>query len=516
MLSLPIYMDHHATTPVDPRVVEAMVPFFTDTFGNPSSRHHAFGWAARDAVAAARRQVADLIGADPREIHFTSGATESDNLAVRGVATAEPRRPLHVVTMTTEHHAVLDPCRRLEREGVEVSRVEPRGDGTCDVADIERALRPETRLVSVMMANNEIGVLQPIAEIAALTRPRGILLHTDAAQAVGKVPVDVGGLGVDLLSLTAHKMCGPKGIGALYVRRCRPRLAIAPLFDGGGHEQGLRSGTLNVPGIVGLGAAAALCGDDLAPEARRVGALRNRLLDGLRARLDGVTINGSLAARLPHNLNVSFDGLEGRVAARRPRRRGGLVGRGMHVGESGAVARPARHRRPRSSGPRVAALRARPDDDGDGGRLRHREGEQPRAAAARALPRRRRALTARERSGSDRLGLLSDDRSDRRGGKTNSRRDGQRGAGRRGVFASASRRAAAPASATSSSGRRRARPGDEVFDAGHEMKIFVDPKSYRYLRGTVLDCDPNMLGQSLVFRNPNAKSACGCGLSFEI
>ena len=311
MPTLPIYLDHHATTPVDPRVVEAMLPFFADTFGNPSSRHHAFGWAARDAVSAARRQVADLIGADPREIHFTSGATESDNLAVRGVAAAEPRRPLHVVTMTTEHHAVLDPCRRLEREGVEVSYVEPRRDGICDVADIERALRPETRLVSVMAANNEIGVLQPIAEIAALTRPRGILLHTDAAQAVGKVPIDVGALGIDLLSLTAHKMCGPKGSGALYVRRCRPRLAIAPLFDGGGHEQGLRSGTLNVPGIVGLGAAAAIARDDLAPEGRRVAALRDHLLDGLRTRLDGVTVNGSLAARLPHNLNVSFDGLEG-------------------------------------------------------------------------------------------------------------------------------------------------------------------------------------------------------------
>ena len=311
MPSLPIYLDHHATTPVDRRVVEAMTPFFTEAFGNPSSRHHAFGWAARDAVAAARRQVADLIGADPREICFTSGATESDNLAVRGIVAADARRPLHVVTMTTEHHAVLDPCRRLEREGIDVSYVEPQPDGLCNVADIERALRPETRLVSIMAANNEIGVLQPIAEVAALTGPRGILLHTDAAQAVGKVPVDVGALGVDLLSLTAHKMCGPKGIGALYVRRRRPRLAIAPLFDGGGHEQGLRSGTLNVPGIVGLGATAAIAREELASESRRVGALRDRLLGGLRSRLDGVTVNGSLAARLPHNLNVSFEGLEG-------------------------------------------------------------------------------------------------------------------------------------------------------------------------------------------------------------
>ena len=311
MPDLPVYLDHHATTPVDPRVVEAMLPYFAERFGNASSRHHAFGWTARDAVAAARRQVAELIGADPREICFTSGATESDNLAVRGVVAADPRRPLHVVTMTTEHHAVLDPCRRLEREGVEVTRVPPEPDGLCDVADVERALRPHTRLVSVMAANNEIGVIQPVARIAELTRPRGIVLHTDAAQAVGKVPVDVEALGVDLLSLTAHKMCGPKGIGALYVRRRRPRLSIDPLVDGGGHEQGLRSGTLNVPGIVGFGAAAAICQADLEEEGARVGRLRDRLLAGLRERLNGVRVNGSLAARLPHNLNVSFDGIEG-------------------------------------------------------------------------------------------------------------------------------------------------------------------------------------------------------------
>lgn len=306
-----IYMDHHATTPVDPRVVDAMLPFFGEHFGNASSRHHAYGWAARDAVAAARRQVADLIGADPREIYFTSGATESDNLALRGVVAADPRRPLHVVTMTTEHHAVLDPCRRLEREGIEVTCVAPRPDGLCDVADLERALKPHTRLVSVMLANNEIGVLQPVARIAELTGPRGIVLHTDAAQAVGRVAVDVQALGVDLLSLTAHKMCGPKGIGALYVRRRRPRLAIEPLVDGGGHERGLRSGTLNVPGIVGFGAAAAICRTDLGEESARVGHLRDCLLAGLRERLNGVTVNGSMTARLPHNLNVSFGGIEG-------------------------------------------------------------------------------------------------------------------------------------------------------------------------------------------------------------
>ena len=311
MRTPPIYLDHHATTPVDPRVVETMLPFFSERFGNASSRHHPFGWEARDAVAAARKQVARLIGADPREIIFTSGATESDNLAVRGVVTADARGPVHVVTMTTEHHAILDPCRRLEREGVEVTCVPPRPDGLCDPALVAAAIRPDTRLVSVMAANNEIGVAQPITEIAELTKARGILLHTDAAQAVGKIPIDVGALGVDLLSLTAHKFCGPKGIGALYVRRRRPRIAIAPLTDGGGQEEGLRSGTLNVPGIVGFGTAAAIARAELADEARRVGALRDRLLAGLRDRLDGVTVNGSLTARVPHNLNVSFDGIEG-------------------------------------------------------------------------------------------------------------------------------------------------------------------------------------------------------------
>ena len=311
MPELPIYLDYHATTRVDPRVVDAMVPYFAERFGNASSRHHSFGWAARDAVSAARRRIAELIGADSREICLTSGATESNNLAVRGIVNAAARRPLHVVTMTTEHHAVLDPCRRLEREGVEVTYLAPGPDGLCDVADVERALLPHTRLVSIMAANNEIGVLQPIARVAELTRPRGIVLHTDAAQAVGKVPVDVGELGVDLLSATAHKLYGPKGIGVLYVRRRRPRLEIEPLLDGGGHEQGLRPGTLNVPGIVGFGAAAEICRTELRAEAERVGALRDRLLAGLSEGAGGVTVNGSTTARLPHNLNVSFDRLEG-------------------------------------------------------------------------------------------------------------------------------------------------------------------------------------------------------------
>jgi len=311
MPTLPIYLDHHATTPVDPRVVESMLPFFSTSFGNASSKHHSFGWSARDAVAIARRQVAELVGADPREIFFTSGATESNNLAVRGIVTADTDRVSHVVTITTEHHAVLDPCRRLEQEGIEVTYVSPKKDGICALLDIERALAPQTRLVSVMTANNEIGVLQPIDRISELTRSRGILFHTDAAQAAGKVPIDVKKLGVDLMSLTAHKMCGPKGVGALYIRRTRPRVEVSPIIEGGGHEQGLRSGTLNVPGIVGFGTAAELSRLEMKQDTVRIRRLRDRLYSGLLGRINGVKVNGSLAERLPHNLNVSFDGLEG-------------------------------------------------------------------------------------------------------------------------------------------------------------------------------------------------------------
>lgn len=311
MPKLPIYLDYHATTPADPRVVDAMTPYFTERFGNAASRHHPFGWAARDAVEAARRQVAGLIGADAREICFTSGATESNNLALKGAGRAAADRPLHVVTVATEHRAVLDPCRRLADGGARVTEVQPDPDGRVSPEAIARALSADTVLVSVMLANNEIGVLQPIPAIAALTRARGILLHSDAAQAVGRVPVDVAALGVDLLSLTAHKLYGPKGVGALYVRRRRPRVPLAPLIDGGGHERGLRSGTLNVPGIVGFGAAAAICRTELAPEGERIGRLRDRLLAALTGQLDGVTVNGSLEQRLPHNLNVSFAGVEG-------------------------------------------------------------------------------------------------------------------------------------------------------------------------------------------------------------
>ena len=304
-------MDHHATTPTDSRVLERMLPFFNEDFGNASSRHHSFGWKARDAVAQARRQVADLIGADPREIYFTSGATESNNLAIKGFVRGKEERPLHLVTMSTEHEAVLDPYRALEREGIEVTYLAPRSDGLIDLDAFQEALRENTRFVSVMMANNEIGVLQPLYELGQITASRGIVLHSDAAQAVGKVPIDIKSLGVDLMSITAHKMYGPKGIGALYVRRGRPRPKLEALFDGGGHENGLRPGTVNVPGAVGFGAAAEICREEMTSESRRVSLLRDRLLGGLTENLSGVTVNGSMQYRLPHSLNVSFDCLEG-------------------------------------------------------------------------------------------------------------------------------------------------------------------------------------------------------------
>ena len=307
-MELPIYMDGHATTRVDPRVVEAMLPFFTDDYGNAASRQHRFGWRARDAVSAARASVAKLIGATARELIFTSGATESNNLALKGVAEASRDRGNHLVTVETEHRAVLDPCARLARHGLRVSHLPVRADGFVTPASLEAAIGPETVLVSIMLANNETGVVQPIADLARIARSRGVPLHTDAAQAAGFVPVDVEAAGVDLLSLTAHKLYGPKGVGALFVRR---GVDVAAMMDGGGHEAGLRSGTLNVPAIVGFGRAAALCLDDMAGEAVRLRRLRDRLWEKLRRSLSGVTVNGSMTARLPHNLNVSIEGVNG-------------------------------------------------------------------------------------------------------------------------------------------------------------------------------------------------------------
>ncbi len=311
-----LYFDGHATTPCDPRVVAAMLPYFTERFGNASSAQHPFGWAARDAVEQARGQVAALVGGRPRDIVFTSGATESNNLAIQGAVRALRHRGRHVVTVATEHTAVLDVCAALEAGAdgtpVEVTRLGVDSGGLVDPGALAAALRADTVLVSVMAANNEIGLLQPIAAIGAAVRERGIPFHVDAAQAAGKIAIDVEAIGADLLSLSAHKFYGPKGVGALYVRRRGPVADLPPLHHGGGHERGLRSGTLNVPGIVGCGAAAAIARVEMAADAATLGALRDRLLAGLQARVDGVHLNGAATPRLPHNLNVRLDGVDGR------------------------------------------------------------------------------------------------------------------------------------------------------------------------------------------------------------
>jgi cysteine desulfurase len=307
-----IYLDHHATTPVDPAVVAAMLPYFTERFGNPSGKSHAFAAEANQAVERARAQVAELVGAHADEIVFTSGATEADNLAVRGAARALAPKGRHVVTSVLEHAAVLEPCRTLEREGFEVTRVGVGGDGIVDVEDVRRALRPDTVLVSLMAANNEIGTVQPVAEVGALCQEHGAVFHTDAVQAVGRLPVSVDDWRVDLMSLSAHKMYGPKGVGALFVRKGRrPPLRLQPQMEGGGQERGLRSGTLNVPGIVGFGEAARLSSEALTRgEAGRIGSLRDRLLASLRSSIEGIEVNGGLEARLPGNLNLSIEGIE--------------------------------------------------------------------------------------------------------------------------------------------------------------------------------------------------------------
>jgi cysteine desulfurase len=303
-----IYLDNHATTPLDPRVLEAMMPYLTGEFGNASSRSHRYGWVAEKAVEAARKSIAELSGASPREIVFTSGATESINLALKGTAEAR-RNGNHIITTATEHKAVLDTCRRLENRGIEVTILPVGRDGLVAPTAVAAALRPNTILASILYANNEIGVINPIQEIGAICRERGVWLHCDAAQAFGKIPVNVDGDNIDLMSLSAHKLYGPKGVGALYVRR-RPRVSLSPQVDGGGHEHGIRSGTLNVPGIVGFGAASALCKEEMAVEAVRVGGLRDRLKATLEFQLDGVYVNGSMEHRLPHNLNLSFAGVD--------------------------------------------------------------------------------------------------------------------------------------------------------------------------------------------------------------
>jgi len=311
-LKFPIYMDNHATTPVDPRVLSAMLPYFTETFGNAASRTHAYGWSAEGAVEGARESVARLIGAESgKEIVFTSGATESDNLAIKGVAEYYQSKGNHIVTTTIEHKAVLDSCKRLEKQGFTVTYVNVGADGLINPKDIEAAITDKTILVSVMLANNEVGTIQPLAEIGKITRARGVLLHSDAVQGLGKTPFDVRAMNVDLASLTAHKVYGPKGVGALYVRRSKPRVRLAAQMDGGGHERGNRSGTLNVPGIVGFAKACDILFEEGVVEAERVRGLRDRLYDRITSELDAVVLNGSAEQRLPGNLNISFAFVEG-------------------------------------------------------------------------------------------------------------------------------------------------------------------------------------------------------------
>ena len=304
-------MDNHATTPVDPRVLEEMLPYFTDRFGNAASRNHSFGWAGEEAVETARERIAKLIGATAKEIIFTSGATESDNLAIKGVAEMYREKGNHIITAVTEHKAVLDTCKRLEKYGYRVTYMPVQKNGLVDLDDLKRAMDDKTILVTIMAANNEIGVLQPIAEIGKLCHEKGVIFHTDGTQAVGKVPIDVIKQNLDLVSISAHKMYGPKGVGALYVRRKSPRVQLSPLIDGGGHERGMRSGTLNVPGIAGLGKACAICHEEMPQESVRLSGLRDRLRERIMSNLDEVYINGSMEHRLPQNLNISFAYVEG-------------------------------------------------------------------------------------------------------------------------------------------------------------------------------------------------------------
>ncbi|WP_430901197.1 MULTISPECIES: IscS subfamily cysteine desulfurase [unclassified Paraflavitalea] len=310
MLNLPIYLDHNATTPCDPRVVEAMLPYFSSHYGNAASRNHPFGWAAEEAVDYAREQVAKLIGADPKEIIFTSGATESDNLAIKGVFDMYASKGNHIITVVTEHKAVLDTCKHIEKVGGEVTYMPVDGEGLIDLAALEAAITPKTILIAIMYANNETGVVMPVKEISAIARKHGVLFFTDATQAVGKIPVDVNKDGIDLMAISAHKMYGPKGVGALYVRRKNPRVKVTAQMDGGGHERGMRSGTLNVTGIVGFGKACEIAMQEMESEAIRLSKLRDKLESALM-QLEEAYVNGSREHRLPHTTNISFKYVEG-------------------------------------------------------------------------------------------------------------------------------------------------------------------------------------------------------------
>jgi len=310
MLKLPIYLDHNATTPMDPRVLEAMIPYFVENFGNAASRNHSFGWQAEEAVDYAREQIAQLIGAEPKEIIFTSGATEGDNLGIKGVYEMYASKGNHIITCTTEHKAVLDTCKHLEKLGAEVTYLEVQPDGLIDLKQLEAAMKPTTILVAIMYANNEIGVIQPVKEISAIAKKHGALFFTDAVQSVGKIPVDVIADGIDIMAFTAHKMYGPKGVGALYVRRKNPRVKVTAQLDGGGHERGMRSGTLNVPGIVGFGKACELARLEMAADTERISKLRDKLENALK-QIEESYVNGNPAHRLPHVSNISFKYVEG-------------------------------------------------------------------------------------------------------------------------------------------------------------------------------------------------------------
>ena len=311
-LKLPIFMDSQSTTPVDPRVLEEMIPYFTEKFGHPASRNHPFGWEAEGGVDKAREQIAKLIGArDPKEVVFTSGGTEAINLALKGVAEMYREKGNHIVTTTIEQRATLDVCKRLERQGFEVTYVPVGREGLVDVEAVRAALTDKTILISIMFANNEIGTIQPVAELGKLAKEKGIIFHTDATQAVGKIPVDVEAMGIDLLSMTAHMLYGPKGVGALYVRRKSPRVRLAPMVDGGGHERGMRSGTVPVPLVVGFGKAAEICREVMGEESKRLAALRDRLQEQILSKVDEAYVNGHPERRLPHNLNISFAYVEG-------------------------------------------------------------------------------------------------------------------------------------------------------------------------------------------------------------
>jgi cysteine desulfurase len=310
MLKFPIYLDHNATTPCDPRVVEAMIPYFTNNFGNAASRNHPFGWQAEEAVDLAREQVAKLIGADPKEVIFTSGATEADNLAIKGVFEMYASKGNHIITCNIEHKAVLDTCKHIEKEGGEVTYLKVKDNGLIDLAELEAAIKPTTILIAIMYANNEIGTIMPMKEISAIAKKKGILVFSDATQAVGKVPVDVNKDGIDLMAFTAHKMYGPKGVGALYVRRKNPRVKVTAQMDGGGHERGMRSGTLNVPGIVGFGKACEICVNEMEEETKRVSKLRDKLQTEL-LKVEESYLNGDKEHKLPHVTNISFKYVEG-------------------------------------------------------------------------------------------------------------------------------------------------------------------------------------------------------------